>query len=90
MLYVKTPKGCFPQDDTGLIFGGTQASPEVSFQAMFELQQRATTIVLADPAVAGVGSSIGDLGRATRRSTAASCSSASSRCPSARESALRR
>jgi hydrophobe/amphiphile efflux-1 (HAE1) family protein len=59
MLYVRTPKGFFPQDDTGLIWGGTQASTEVSFQAMYELQQRAEAIVRADPAVANVGSSIG-------------------------------
>jgi multidrug efflux pump len=58
-LYIKTPKGYFPADDAGLIWGGTQASTEISFQAMFELQQQATEIVLADPAVAGVGSSIG-------------------------------
>ena len=58
-LYVKTPKGFFPQDDTGLIFGGTRASPDISFEAMKELQQRATEIVLADPAVAYVGSSVG-------------------------------
>jgi multidrug efflux pump len=58
-LYIKTPKGWFPFDDTGLIWGATQASPEISFQAMSELQQRATAIVLADPAIAGVGSSIG-------------------------------
>ena len=58
-LYVKSPKGYFPADDTGLIWGSTQASTESSFQAMFELQQQATDIVLSDPAVAGVGSSIG-------------------------------
>jgi multidrug efflux pump len=58
-LYIKTPKGYFPQDDTGLIFGGTQASTDISFAAMSEIQQRATAIVLSDPAVAGVGSSVG-------------------------------
>jgi multidrug efflux pump len=58
-LYVKTPKGFFPQDDTGLIFGGTRASPDISFEAMKDLQQRATRIVLSDPAVAYVGSSVG-------------------------------
>jgi hydrophobe/amphiphile efflux-1 (HAE1) family protein len=58
-LYIRTPKGFFPQDDTGLIFGGTRASPEISFEAMKELQQRATEIVLSDPAVAYVGSSVG-------------------------------
>ena len=58
-LYVKTPKGFIPQDDTGLIFGGTRASPDISFEAMKDLQQRATRIVLSDPAVAYVGSSVG-------------------------------
>jgi multidrug efflux pump subunit AcrB len=58
-LYIKTPKGWFPPDDTGLIWGATQASPEVSFQAMYDLQQQANDIILADPAIAGVGSSIG-------------------------------
>ena len=48
MLYVRTPKGYFPQDDTGLIWGSTQASTETSYQAMFDLQQRAAEIVLAD------------------------------------------
>ena len=62
MLYVRTPKGYFPQDDTGLIWGGTQASTEVSFQAMYDLQQKADAIVRADPAVANVGSSIGTSG----------------------------
>ncbi|HEY6994631.1 MAG TPA: efflux RND transporter permease subunit, partial [Xanthobacteraceae bacterium] len=62
MLYVRTPKGFFPQDDTGLIWGGTLASTEVSFQAMYDLQQKAEAIVRADPAVANVGSSIGVAG----------------------------
>ena len=58
-LYIKTPKGYFPQDDTGLIFGGTIASPDISFDAMKALQLKAMDVVLADPAVAGLGSSIG-------------------------------
>ena len=61
-LYINTPKGYFPQDDTGLIFGGTRASPDISFEAMKELQQRVTEIVLSDPAVAAVGSSVGTSG----------------------------
>ena len=61
-LYAKTPKGFFPQDDTGLIFGGARAAPDISFEAMKELQQRATRIVLSDPAVASVGSSVGGSG----------------------------
>jgi multidrug efflux pump len=58
-LYIKTPKGYFPQDDTGLIYGSTQASPDVSYQTMADLQKRMLDIVAADPAVAGVGSSVG-------------------------------
>ena len=57
-LYIKTPKGYFPQDDTGLIFGGTRAAPDISFEAMKELQERATAIVLSDPAVAGLSAGL--------------------------------
>ena len=62
-LYIKTPKGYFPQDDTGLVFGSTQAAPDISFEAMHEAAAgRALEIVLADPAVAAVGSSVGASG----------------------------
>ncbi|HEY5378615.1 MAG TPA: efflux RND transporter permease subunit [Pseudolabrys sp.] len=61
-LYIKVPKGYFPQDDTGLIFGGTQASTDISFEAMEKLQQQAMDVVLSDPAVAGLGSSVGASG----------------------------
>ena len=37
-LYIKTPKGYFPQDDTGLVFGATQAAQDISFEAMAKLQ----------------------------------------------------
>lgn len=58
-LYVKTPKSYFPPDDSGLIIGGTRASSDISFQAMFGLQQQVADIVLKDPAVAALGSSMG-------------------------------
>src|SRR6202521_431703 len=61
-LYIKTPKGYFPQDDTGLIFTSTQASTDISYAAMEQLQLKAMDIVLADPAVAGLGSSVGASG----------------------------
>ena len=83
MLYVRTPKGYFPQDDSGLIWGGTRASTEVSFQTMYELQQRAEAIVRADPRLpASAPRSARRAG--APRSTAARCSSASSRWRSAR------
>ena len=59
VLFVKTPKGFFPQDDTGFIFGMTEAASDISFSAMAKLQQRAADIVRSDPAVASVGSSVG-------------------------------
>jgi multidrug efflux pump len=61
-LFIKTPKGYFPQDDTGLIFGPTRAASDISFERMVKLQQEALKVVLADPAVAGVGSSVGASG----------------------------
>jgi hydrophobe/amphiphile efflux-1 (HAE1) family protein len=61
-LYIKTPKGNFPQDDTGLVIASTQAATDISFEAMAKLQQRALDLVLADPAVASVGSSVGASG----------------------------
>jgi hydrophobe/amphiphile efflux-1 (HAE1) family protein len=58
-LFRTTPKGYFPQDDTGLLFGFTEASPDISFPAMAQLQQEAGDIVLGDPAVAGAASFVG-------------------------------
>ena len=59
VLYIKTPKGYFPTDDSGFVIGATRASPDISFQAMLGLQQQLADIVMADPAVAGIGSSLG-------------------------------
>ncbi|MFO1116240.1 MAG: efflux RND transporter permease subunit [Beijerinckiaceae bacterium] len=53
------PKGYFPQDDTGLIFAFTEASPDVSFPAMERFQQAASDIVMGDPDVENVASFIG-------------------------------
>jgi multidrug efflux pump len=58
-LYVKTPKAYFPIDDSGFIVGSTRASADVSFQYMEGLQQRIADIVMADPAVASIGSILG-------------------------------
>ncbi|MTD94052.1 acriflavine resistance protein B [Hyphomicrobium sp. xq] len=62
-LYVQIPKGMFPEDDTGLIMGSTEASADISFEAMLKLQAKALDIILSDPAVEHVGSSIGGTGR---------------------------
>jgi multidrug efflux pump len=62
LLFIKTPKGYFPQEDTGLLFGGTRASTDISYEAMEKLQLQAAEILLADPAIASVGSSVGASG----------------------------
>ena len=56
------PKGFFPSEDTGMIFGFTQASPDTSFMGMADVQQRAAAIVLQDPDVLSFGSAIGGNG----------------------------
>jgi hydrophobe/amphiphile efflux-1 (HAE1) family protein len=58
-LYVVIPKGFFPQQDTGMITGITEASQDISFPAMAERQQAVVNIVQQDPAIASVGSYIG-------------------------------
>ncbi len=58
-LYVKTPKGYFPIDDSGFVVGSTRASADISFQYMRGLQQQIADIVMADPAVEGLGSILG-------------------------------
>ncbi len=44
-------KGFFPQQDTGSLAGQTQASQDVSFPAMKQLQQQVNTVIKADPDV---------------------------------------
>ncbi len=59
ILYVIEPKGFFPQQDTGLIQGLTDASQDVSFSQMEKLQQQLMAIVRRDPDIAGTGSFLG-------------------------------
>jgi HAE1 family hydrophobic/amphiphilic exporter-1 len=58
-LYVLIPKGFFPQQDTGLIIGLSEAAQDISFQAMAERQQALLDAVTRDPAVASVGAAVG-------------------------------
>jgi hydrophobe/amphiphile efflux-1 (HAE1) family protein len=58
-LYTVLPKGFLPLQDTGIVIGSTLASPDVSFQAMAEHQRAVVDVVLANPAVASVGSTVG-------------------------------
>jgi HAE1 family hydrophobic/amphiphilic exporter-1 len=58
-LYVIIPKGFFPQQDTGLIIGLSEAAQDISFQAMAERQQALLDAIMRDPAVASIGSAVG-------------------------------
>ncbi len=58
-LYTVVPKGFMPTQDTGMLVGSTLAEPDVSFQAMSERQRAVVDVVLADPAVESVASTIG-------------------------------
>ncbi len=53
-LFVKIPKGFFPQQDTGQISGGLRADQSISFQATQGKLKEIIDIVRADPAVATV------------------------------------
>jgi multidrug efflux pump len=61
-MFRAIPKGYFPQDDTGLVVGFTEASPDISFPAIAELQERVARIIRDEPAVVGVSSSVGSSG----------------------------
>ncbi len=58
-LYRYVPKGFLPIQDTGLLQGSTTASPDISFTAMAERQRRVVDVLLQDPAIDSVGSTIG-------------------------------
>jgi multidrug efflux pump len=48
------PKGFFPQQDNGTVFGGIQGPQDTSFQAMQTAVQRIVDVVKTDPAVENV------------------------------------
>jgi len=52
VLFVVVPKGFFPQQDNGTVFGGLQGSQDASFQAMQSAALRFVNIITNDPAVA--------------------------------------
>jgi hydrophobe/amphiphile efflux-1 (HAE1) family protein len=58
-LYVQIPKGFFPEQDTGLIIGLSEAAQDISFQAMAERQQALLNALMRDPAIASVGAAVG-------------------------------
>ncbi len=58
-MFTVIPKGFFPQQDTGLITGQSEAAQDISFADMAKHQEQLGAVVLADPDVASVAMSIG-------------------------------
>jgi HAE1 family hydrophobic/amphiphilic exporter-1 len=58
-LYYSIPKGFFPVEDTGFIFGTVEGPSDISFKAMFTRQTEIAAIIEKDPAVDYVNSTVG-------------------------------
>jgi multidrug efflux pump len=59
ILYILIPKGFFPEQDTGLIQGVSEASESVSYASMADRQQALAAVILKDPDVLSLSSFIG-------------------------------
>jgi HAE1 family hydrophobic/amphiphilic exporter-1 len=58
-LYIVVPKGFFPQEDTGFLFGTTDAATDTSYEAMSVRQKELADILSRDPAVEYINSTVG-------------------------------
>jgi multidrug efflux pump len=58
-LFIIVPKGFFPQQDNGSVFGGIQGAQDISFQAMQDLTLKFVQKIKQDPAVQHVGAFTG-------------------------------
>jgi multidrug efflux pump len=63
-LFIEVPKGFFPQQDNGTVFGGIQGAQDASFQSMQLAAGRAVNVIKTDPAVANVMAFTGGNGAA--------------------------
>jgi len=59
LLYILIPKGFFPDQDTGLIQGVSEAAQNISYRSMADRQQALAVAVLSDPDVLSLSSFIG-------------------------------
>ncbi|MFL9876257.1 efflux RND transporter permease subunit [Paraburkholderia megapolitana] len=59
LILMLMPKGFFPEQDTGLIEGISQAAPSISFSHMVEKQQQLVAQIMKDPAVESLSSFVG-------------------------------
>ena len=59
LLYMKIPKGFFPEQDTGFVFGQADSREDISYYDMAELTHKVVDVVRQDPYVSGVFSFTG-------------------------------
>jgi HAE1 family hydrophobic/amphiphilic exporter-1/multidrug efflux pump len=59
LLYIDIPKGFFPQQDTGIISGLSDAPQDISFDEMVRRQHALLDVVARDPDVASYGTGLG-------------------------------
>ncbi len=59
VLYVMIPKGFFPQQDTGIVVGLSDAPQSISYQEMVRRLHRLTDVIQQDPAVQGYVTFVG-------------------------------
>jgi multidrug efflux pump len=64
VLFVIVPKGFFPQQDNGTIFGGIQGAQDASFPAMQWAASQFVNLIKEDPAVSKVVAFVGGGGAA--------------------------
>jgi hydrophobic/amphiphilic exporter-1 (mainly G- bacteria), HAE1 family len=62
VLYIEIPKGFFPQQDTGIVMGTSDAPQDIAFSEMVRRQHLLTDIVTRDPDVQSYGASVGGRG----------------------------
>jgi hydrophobe/amphiphile efflux-1 (HAE1) family protein len=58
-LYIIIPKGFFPAQDTGVVFGVTEGAQDISYGQMSAIQAKLNAIVAADPDTASYGATVG-------------------------------
>ncbi len=58
-VFVKMPKGFFPQQDTGMISVTVEGAPDISYEAMFANSESIGAIIKADAAVFGLQNRLG-------------------------------
>ena len=58
-LVIRMPKGFFPQEDTGMMFGGVMGPQDASFQLMDDSVKKIVDVIRKDPAIEHVNAYTG-------------------------------